>query len=175
MEDSMGEATAVKRVEEPDRPIQNTSLIDQIEDTFNALARRAYDIFEHNGRAFGHDLENWLRAERELLHAVPVNVTESDESLEVRAEVPGFSEKEIEVAVEPKRLTITGKRETKKEEKKGRTLHAESCANQILRMVDLPAEIDTEKVKANLKHGVLTLTMPKATKTQALRIRPNAG
>ncbi len=171
----MGEATAVKRVEEPVRPIQNISLIDQNEDTFNALARRAYDIFEHNGRAFGHDLENWLRAERELLHAVSINVIESDESLEVRAEVPGFNEKEIEVAVEPKRLTITGKHETKKEEKKGRTLYAESCADQILRMVELPAEIDTAKVKANLKHGVLTLTLPKAAKTQALRIHPNAG
>ncbi len=171
----MGEATAVKRAEESVRQIQNISLIDQIEDTFNALARRAYDIFEQNGRAFGHDLENWLKAERELLHAVPVNVTESDESLEVRAEVPGFNEKEIEIAVEPKRLTITGKREAKKEEKKGRALHAESCSNQILRIVDLPAEIETEKVKANLKHGVLTLTLPKVAKTQALRIHPNAA
>jgi len=171
----MGEATAVKRAEEPVRQIQNISLIDQIEDTFNALARRAYDIFEQNGRAFGHDLENWLKAERELLHAVPVNVTESDESLEVRAEVPGFNEKEIEIAVEPKRLTITGKHEAKKEEKKGRTLHAESCSNQILRIVELPAAIETEKVKANLKHGVLTLTLPKAAKTQALRIHPNAA
>ena len=171
----MGEATAVKRVEEPARQIQNISLIDQIEDTFNALARRAYDIFEENGRAFGHDLENWLKAERELLHVVPVNVTESDESLEVRAEIPGFNEKEIEIAVEPKRLTITGKREAKKEEKKGRTLYAESSSNQLLRVVDLPAEIETEKVKANLKHGVLTLTLPKVIKAQALRIHPNAA
>ncbi len=171
----MGEATAVKRVEEPVRTIQNISLIDQIEDTFNALARRAYDIFEHNGRALGNDLENWLKAERELLHSVPVNVTESDESLEVRAEVPGFNEKEIEIAVEPKRLTITGKREAKKEEKKGRTLYAESSSNQILRIVDLPAEIETEKVKATLKHGVLTLALLKVAKAQALRIHPNAA
>ena len=171
----MGEATAVKRVEEPVRPIQNISLIDQIEDTFNALARRAYDIFEQNGRTFGHDLENWLKAERELLHVVPVNVTESDESLEVRAEVPGFNEKEIEIAVEPHRLTITGKREAKKEEKKGRTLYAESSSNQLLRVVDLPAAVETEKVKATLKHGVLTLTLPKVTKAQALRIHPNAA
>src|SRR6516225_4624748 len=100
----MGEATAVKRAEEPIRPT-NTSLIDQIEDTFNALTRRAYDIFERNGRTFGNDLENWLKAERELLHPVPINVTESEEFFEVKAEVPGFNEKEIEIAVEPNRLT----------------------------------------------------------------------
>ena len=48
----------------------------------------------------------------DLLHPVHVNIAESGESLEVKAEVPGFSEKEIEVSVEPSRLTITGKRET---------------------------------------------------------------
>ena len=77
--------------------------------------------------------------------------------------------------MEPKRLTITGKHEAKKEEKKGRTLYAESSSNQILRMVDLPAEIETEKVKATLKHGVLNLTLPKVAKTQALHIHPNAA
>lgn len=171
----MGEATAVKRIEEPVRPTQNISLIDQIEDTFGALARRAYDIFEHNGRILGQDLENWLKAERELLHIVPVNVGESEDSLEVRAEVPGFSEKEIEVAVEPRRLTISGKREMKKEEKKGKTLYAESSASQLLRIVDLPVEIETEKVKATLKHGVLIITLPKVAKAQALRIHPSAA
>ena len=74
----MGEATAMKRVEEPTKPVKYGSLFDQVEDTFNALARRAYEIFEGNGRAFGRDLENWFQAERELLHPVPVNVTESD-------------------------------------------------------------------------------------------------
>lgn len=171
----MGEATAVKRIEEPVRPIQNISILDQIEDMFGALARRAYEIFEHNGRIVGHDLENWLKAERELLHIVPVNVGESDDFLEVRAEVPGFSEKEIEVAVEPRRLTISGKREMKKEEKKGKTLYAESSASQLLRIVDLPTEIETEKVKATLKHGILNISLPKVTKAQAVRIHPNAA
>jgi HSP20 family protein len=170
----MGEATAVKRAEEPIRPT-NTSLIDQIEDTFNALTRRAYDIFERNGRTFGNDLENWLKAERELLHPVPINVTESEEFFEVKAEVPGFNEKEIEIAVEPNRLTITGKREAKKEEKKGQTLYAETCADQVLRIVDLPGEVETDKVKATLKHGVLTLTLPRVAKAQAKRIHPNAA
>lgn len=53
----MGEATAVKRVEEPVRTIQNISVIDQIENTFNALARKAYETFEANGRTFGRDLD----------------------------------------------------------------------------------------------------------------------
>jgi HSP20 family protein len=171
----MGEATAMKRVEEPTKQTKHSSLFDQIEDTFNTLTRRAYEIFESNGRTFGRDLEDWLRAERELLHPVAVNITESDEAFEVKAEVPGFNEKEIEIGVEPGRLTITGKRETKKEEKKGKTVCAESRSDQILRMVDLPAEIDTEKATATLKNGVLELTLPKMAKAQALRIHPKAA
>ncbi len=171
----MGEATAMKRIEEPIKPVKYTSLFDHMGDTFNALTRRAYQIFESNGRTFGRDLENWFQAERELLHHVPLNVTESDESFEVKAEVPGFNEKEIELGVEPRRLTITGKRESKKEEKKGKTLCAESCSDQILRIMDFPAEIETDKVTATLKNGVLDLTLPKAGKAQTQRIHPKAA
>lgn len=171
----MAEATAVKRVEEPIKPIKFGSLFDQIENTFNFIACRAYEIFESNGRAFGRDLDDWLRAEKELLHPVPVNITELNGSFEVTAEVPGFTEKEIEVGVEPCRLTIAGKRETKKEEKKGKTIWTESCSDQLLRVVDLPAEIETGKVAATLKNGVLELTLPKVAKAQTLRIHPKAA
>jgi HSP20 family protein len=171
----MGEATAIKRAEEPIRTIKNVSLFEQMEDTFKALTRRAYEIFESNGRAFGRDLENWLQAEKELFHPVLVNITESNGSFEVKAEVPGFNEKEIEVGVEPYRLTITGTRETKKEEKKGKAVYAESCSDQILRIVNLPAEIETDKVTATLKNGVLELTLPKVAKANTLRIHPKAA
>lgn len=171
----MAEATAMKRVEEPTRPVKYVPLFDQLEDTFNALARRAYEIFEGNGRVFGRELENWFQAERDLLHPVPVNITESDDSFEMKAEVPGFNEKEIEIGVEPRRVTITGQRETKKEEKKDKTVSAESRSDHILRMVDLPAEIETDKVTATLKNGVLGLNLPKVAKAHTLRIHPKAA
>lgn len=171
----MGEAIAAKRAEEPLKSIKISSLFDQIESTFNTLTRRAYEIFESNGRTFGRDLENWLRAERELLHPVAVNIAETDDSFEVKAEVPGFTEREIEVGVEPRRLTVIGKRETKKEEKKGKTVYAETCSDQILRVVDLPGEIETGKVTAILKNGVLELTLPKVPKVQTLHIHPKAA
>jgi len=171
----MGEATAMKRVEESTKPNKNISLFDQMGETFSALTSRAYQIFEGNGRAFGRDLENWLQAERELLHHVPLNITECDESFEVKAEVPGFNEKEIELGVESRRLTITGKRESKKEEKKGKMLGVESSSDQLLRIVELPSEIETDKVTATLKNGVLDLTLPKVAKAQPLRIHPKAA
>jgi len=171
----MGETTAVKRTEEPTKVVKFASLFDQMDETFNALARRAYEIFDGNGRAFGRDLDNWFQAERELLHPVALNITETDQAFMVKAEVPGFTEKEIEVAVEPGRLTITGQREFSKEEKKARTVCTESRSDQILRIVDLPVDIEADKVTASLKNGMLELNLPKVAKAQPVRIRPKAA
>jgi len=172
---TMGEAAAVKRAEEPTKVVKYTSLFDQIDETFNALARRAYEIFDGNGRVFGRDLEDWFQAEHELLHPVALNITETDEAFTVKAEVPGFSEKEIEVAVEQGRVTITGQRESTKEEKKGKMVCAESRSDQILRVVNLAAEIEKDKVTAILKNGILELTLPKVAKAQPVRIHPKAA
>jgi HSP20 family protein len=171
----MGETTAVRRAEEPTRVSKETSLFDRIDETFNALARRAYEIFDGNGRVFGRDVENWFQAERELLHPMAVNITETDEVFTVEAEVPGFTEKEIEVRVERGRVTITGRREFSKEEKKGKKVCAEACSDQVLRIIDLYSEIESDKVSATLKNGVLEITLPKAPKAQPVRIRPKAA
>ncbi len=155
-------------------PVEN--LMDRINKMTQAITRRAYEIFEANGRRFGHDLEDWFKAETDMLLPVPVNIVETEESLEVRAEVPGFSEKEIEVSVEPRRLTITGKRETEThEEKKGEADYSEFCSNQILRIVELPASVDAGKTTATLKNGVLQLTMPKFAKAKTIAIKAKAA
>jgi HSP20 family protein len=171
----MGEATAMKKVEETNKPVKFGTLMEQMETTFNALARRAYEIFDDNGRAMGHDLDNWFQAEREMLHPVNVNITETDAALEVRAEVPGFSEKELEIGIEPRKLAITGKRESSKEEKKGKTVYTESSSDQLLRVVELPAEVDATKATTTLKNGVLEITLPKVLAAQPVRIQPKAA
>ena len=175
----MATSVAVQRAEE--KPITITpveNLMDRINKmSHQAITQRAYEIFEGNGRRFGHDLEDWFKAEMDMLHPVHVNIAEAEDSLEVKAEVPGFSEKEIEISVEPRRLTITGKRETetKREEKKTKTVYSEFCSNQILRTVDLPATVDAEKTTATLKNGVLQLTMPKTAKAKTIEIKPKAA
>jgi len=174
----MATSFAVQRAEE--KPVRVTpvkNLMDRINKMSQAIAQRAYEIFEGNGRKFGHDLDDWFKAEMDMLHPVHVNIAESGNNLEVKAEVPGFNEKEIEVSVEPNRLTISGKRETEttKEEKKGKTVYSEFCSNQILRIVDLPASVDAEKTTATLQNGVLQLTMPKAVKAKTIEIKPSAA
>ncbi len=169
---------AVQRAEEKPvaiAPVKFESLMDRINKVSQAITQRAYQIFEGNGRRFGRELDDWFKAETDLLHPVHVNIAESQENLEVKAEVPGFNETEIAISVEPRRLTITGKRETNTEEQKGKTVYAEYCSDQILRIVDLPESVDAEKATATLKNGVLQLTMPKAAKAKTIEIKPRAA
>ena len=137
---------------------------------YDSIARRAFEIFDGNGRLFGNDLHDWFQAEAELLRPLHVEMTDSDESLNIQAEVPGFGPKDLEVSVEARRLTITGKRETKEEKKAKKTVYKERCSDEILRVVDLPAEINTEKVKATLENGVLSLEMPKAAPAKKIAV-----
>jgi HSP20 family protein len=159
----------------PMKLLPGSNLFDRIQDLSNSIARRAFEIFEHRGRAFGHDLEDWLRAESEFLHPIHLDIAESDDAVTVRAEVPGYSAKELEVGVEPNRLTISGKREAKEERKSKKTIYSEHCQNQIFRAIELPAEVDSSKVTATLKDGVLELSMPKVTRTQKVRVEEKSA
>jgi HSP20 family protein len=150
----------------------NGDVFDRIQQTYDAIARRAFEIFENNDRWLGNDVENWFRAESELLHPVHLEMAESDENLKVRAEVPGFSTKELEINVEPRRLTIAGKHEAKEESKKAKTIYSERCAKEILRVVYLPAEVDSSKASATLKDGILNIELPKAAHAKTVRIEP---
>jgi HSP20 family protein len=150
--------------------LPGADLVDRFQELSNSIARRAFEIFDGRGRAVGRALEDWLQAESEFLHPVHVDITESGDALTVRAEVPGFSAKELEVGVDPHRLTISGKRETSGERTTKKTIYTEQCSKQIFRAIDLPVEVDSSKVTATLKDGVLELSMPKAAKVHKIRV-----
>ena len=157
------------------RLVPADQMLDQMRDTFDAIARRAFEIFDGKGRTFGHELDDWFQAEAELLHPVHLEVSDADGALTVRAEVPGFDEKDLEVSVEPTRLTISGKRESSEERKQGKTVYSERCSDRLFRAVDLPKVVDTAgAMKATYDQGVLTITLPKAEKTEGRRVTVEA-
>ena len=145
-------------------------MFDRMEKLTNDIRRRAFEIFDGNGKTWGHDLADWFQAESELLHPVHVDISEKDNDIAVRAEVPGFAEKDLEVSVDGRRLTITGKRENKEERKEKNVVYTDRCSDQILRVIDLPAEVNSEKVEATLKNGMLELKLPKAAPSKKIAI-----
>ncbi|MBI3935292.1 MAG: Hsp20/alpha crystallin family protein [Acidobacteria bacterium] len=157
------------------RLVPPSELFTRVEKLYDQIARRAFEIFENNGQIFGRDLDDWFKAETELLHPAHLDVSETAEAVAVRAEVPGFAANELEISVEGNRLTIAGKRETKKERKEEKTVYEEHCSDQLLRVVELPAAVDTAKAEASLKDGVLQLKLPKPAPAKKIAIEAKAS
>ena len=87
-----------------------------------AIARRAYELFEARGSEHGHDCEDWFRAESELLTPIPATVVDTDGGFTVRAELPGFTGKDVEVLAEPRRLIIRARKQETVGTREGRTV-----------------------------------------------------
>jgi HSP20 family molecular chaperone IbpA len=144
--------------------IGNEELFDELKETYQALARRAYEFYEARGGEDGHDLDDWLRAESELLIPVHVGIEDSRHQLIVRALVPGFCSNEILINVEPRRLMIYGQTKRIDERETGEfNSLGEFCwlPNKMIHAADLHAKIDPEKAMARLEDGVLEVRLRK--------------
>jgi HSP20 family molecular chaperone IbpA len=121
-----------------------------------AIARRAHELFEARGREQGHDLEDWFQAQRELLCPVSVSMSESKDRIAIRATVVGFDETELEISIEPRRITILGEKEASRVKAEGGTIEpTTSYPHQILEVVDLATAVIPERAVVELRAGVL--------------------
>jgi HSP20 family molecular chaperone IbpA len=147
---------------EPPIVIRTTGLSVEARDMLDAIARRAYDIFEAKGRIKGRDLDNWLQAEAELFERTPLNIGESQDSVTLLAEVRDFTPKELEIDLEPKRVTIIGRGRSQVGQEAGTSARSQKRAVRLLRSVQLPVEIDSSHATARFKGGVIELKLKKA-------------
>lgn len=143
----------------PVKPSQGSAVTPQSWRPFESLRREIDHLFEDFDRGF------WRRPFRlpdVAWSATPaVDFIEKDDSFELTAELPGLDEKNIEVKLSNGGLTIKGeKQEEKEEKKKDYHLHERSFGS-FERYLSLPDGVDTDKIEANFKKGVLKVTLPK--------------
>ena len=93
-----------------------------------------------------------------------IDVLDTDKEVRVSAELPGMDGKDIELSLTGEVLTIKGEKKEEKEEKGKDYYRSERSYGSFVRTVPLPVEVDTTKVEASFKKGVLTVTMPKTPK-----------
>jgi HSP20 family protein len=110
----------------------------------------------------GYDIEPF--AGRFGTFSPSIDVKESDRELRVSAELPGMDEKDIEVSLSKDTLTIKGEKREEKEDKGKDFYRMERSYGSFSRTIPLPTEVDQDKVKAEFKKGVLTVTIPKTAK-----------
>ncbi len=94
--------------------------------------------------------------------APPVDILETDNELIVKADLPDVSLRDIDIQVENGTLTLKGERKFEKTEGEAGGYHRiERSYGSFVRCFSLPESVDAEKVKADYKQGVLTVTLPK--------------
>ncbi|HLH94732.1 MAG TPA: Hsp20/alpha crystallin family protein [Xanthobacteraceae bacterium] len=99
-------------------------------------------------------------------NGLAVDVTETDKAFEIKADLPGMTEKDIEVKLANDVLTIRGEKHEEKEEKRKDYYLRERQHGSFERSFHVPDGIDPEKVDANFKNGVLTVTLAKTPAAQ---------
>jgi hypothetical protein len=127
-----------------------------------AVARRAYEIFENRGSASWHELEDWHQAESELVRPRCSGQMGIDGTLWVGIEATTFDEGAIEIWVAPRQLTICGKPRAAK--LGAATNRSESCSDKeaIFHVVELTCEVDPSRVTATINGPSLEIQLRKA-------------
>lgn len=124
-------------------------------------------------------LASWPFGEREsftLADWTPsCNVAETPETYHIQAELPGVEEKDLELKLEDRVLSLRGERREEKEEKEKKYHRVESSYGSFLRSFRLPEDADEKKVTAEFKDGILNVSIPrteaKPSKAKSIKVR----
>lgn len=99
-----------------------------------------------------------------------VNISENDKEVTVKAELPGMDSKDIDISIQNNALVLKGEKRFEDEQDEGDYHRVECSYGSIHRTVQLPAEVDPEKVKAKFKNGVLKVKLPKTEGSKSRKI-----
>jgi HSP20 family protein len=101
-----------------------------------------------------------------------IDMTDDGKSLQIKADLPGLSEKDIEVTFENNALTISGEKkgERSHEDQKSHVMISERSFGSFRRTISLPQGVKADTIDAEFKNGVLTITVPKEEKIQSRKI-----
>jgi HSP20 family protein len=134
---------------------------------FSALQNQVNRLFEDAmgtwpGESNGRGNTNWVP---------PADIYENDNNLIVRAELPGVDPKMVDVRVENNVLTIRGERPFEQKVEKENYHRLERSYGTFSRSFTLPATIDSDKIRAEYRDGILNLTLPKSEKPNRSEFR----
>lgn len=141
----------------------------------NAIAQRAFQICKNRNCAPGNQLEDLRRAESETLSSLNCGYIVADDKIGLSTDAACFEEGEIEICVEPRRLTICGGQLGCKTGDVTEKVASSVNGNLIFRTFDLPIQIEPSQVTARFKSRTLEIELPKAHGMQNAAPEKNAA
>jgi HSP20 family protein len=100
-----------------------------------------------------------------------LDVSETEKTFEVQAELPGVKKEDIKVSIDGQRVTIEGECQQANEQRQGeQVVYSERSTRRYQRSFTLPSEVDDASAQARLENGILMLTLPKKQGAAARRL-----
>lgn len=133
---------------------------------FDALQEQVNKLFEgtFNGHGENSAITSWAPA---------VDIYETENELVLKADLPGVSEKDIDIRVENNMLTVRGERQFETKVKEDTYLRVERTYGSFSRSFGLPNAVNTEAINAEYKNGVLTVQLPKRAESKPKQVKVN--
>ena len=105
----------------------------------------------------------------------PVDIYEDQQGIQLKLEVPGIEEKDLDIKVENNVLTVSGERKFEKEQKEENFHRIERRYGSFTRSFTLPNTVDTENITADFSNGVLNIHMAKREEAKPKQIKVGIG
>jgi HSP20 family protein len=134
---------------------------------FQQVRQRAYELFEQRGRAGGSELDDWLRAERDVICRPESSLVETEKEFRMEIAMPNVEAKDITISALPESIVVQARMTGAHEEE--REVHC-SRERRLFRRFDLMPGIDVEQVNATLQNGVLTIVAVKLPEVKERKI-----
>lgn len=136
-------------------------------------------MFDKLREDFDRTLKNWWSDNGDFENLLgnwqpSVDIAETDDSIEVKVDLPGIKPEDIEISVADNRLTIKGERREEQESKEKEVRRVERSYGSFYRSIALPAGCDADQVSAESDNGVITIRLPKPAAAKAKRISVKA-
>ena len=137
---------------------------------------RLTDLRDEIDRLFEAPLAELARTSQLLSGWTPaLDVYEDKDNVYVRAELPGMKKEDIDVSLHNGSLSISGERKSEESREEAEVYRSERFFGRFQRTVVLPVPVSGDKVKAQYKDGILTITLPKAEEAKPKQITVNIG
>jgi HSP20 family protein len=112
-----------------------------------------------------------VRIEEETEFLPALDLAETDNELVVKCEVPGLEPKDIDISLSDRMLTIRGEKKQEREERKADYHLVERSYGAFTRSVQLPTEVQSDKISASYKNGILKINLPKSEEAKKKEIK----
>jgi HSP20 family molecular chaperone IbpA len=145
-------------------------IFEEIAKRCEAVERRAFELFEKRGRELGHEAEDWLKAEHELMGWPAAELVEKQGAYELEITLPGFEAKDVKVTATPTEVIVHAATEEEKKTEKENVLWTEFGSNDVYRRFEVPNPINVDKVTAKLDKGILRINAPEIPKPREIKV-----